>query len=306
MENKEILEKYLKSGKVLAEARSQALKKIIKPGAKILDVAEFIEKKILESGCALAFPVNISIDDQAAHYTPTFNDARVIKEGELVKIDIGAHFDGFVADSAITYCSEKTSLVDGVEKIIDTAISVLKPGLAVYEIADAIEPVLKEFGIGLIVNLTGHGVDKDMFHAPPTIPSVKNKISYKLEEGDCIAIEPFTVHTNGYVKESGTVEIYRYVQDRPVRSPDSRQILDYIKKNFGAFPFAKRWLVKPVLEGHAGFSPVKVSMALKQLEMAGCLELHPVLKEVENKKVAQAEHTIYIKEKPIVTTKLEG
>ena len=179
MENNEVLEKYLKAGRASSQVRSEALKKIIRPGAKILEVAEFIEKKILEAGCGLAFPVNISIDDQAAHYTPTFNDLREIEEGELVKIDIGAHFEGFVADSAVTYCSEKNFLVQGVEKIIDTAIGVLKPGLAVHEIGDAIEPVLKELGIGLIVNLTGHGVDQDMFHAPPTIPSVKNKITYK-------------------------------------------------------------------------------------------------------------------------------
>jgi len=299
----EILEKYLKAGKALAEARAEALQKILEPGAKILDVAEFIEKKILEKGCGLAFPVNISIDEQAAHYTPIASDPREIKEGELVKIDVGAHFDGFVADSAFTYCSQKNKLVDGVEKIIEVAIGVLKPGLEVWEIAEAIDPVLKELGIGLIVNLTGHGVDQNMFHAPPTIPSVKNKINYRLKEGDCIAIEPFTVPTNGYVKESGTVEIYRYLQDRPVRSQDARQILDHIKKNFGPFPFAKRWLTRPVKEGQAGFSAGKVSMALKQLEITGSLESHPVLKEVEGKKVAQAEHTIYIKDKPVVTTK---
>ncbi len=305
-ENKEVLEKYLKAGKVLAEVGREALQKIIRPGAKILDVAEFIEKKILEKGCGLAFPANISIDEHAAHYTPTASDTREIKEGELMKIDIGAHFEGFVADSAFTYCSEKDILVEGVERIIDKAISVLKPGLAVYEIAEAIEPVLKEFQIGLIVNLTGHGVDQNMFHAPPTIPSVKNRIDYQLQEGDCIALEPFTVKTNGYVKESGTVEIYRYFQDRPVRSTDARQILDSIKKNFGPFPFAKRWLVRPVKEGLTGFPPGKVSMALKQLEMAGCLETYPVLKEVEGKKVAQAEHTIYIKEKPVVTTRIDN
>lgn len=303
MDDKEKFGKYLKSGKVLAEASREALQKIAMPGAKILDVAEFIEKKILEKGCGLAFPANISIDEQAAHYTPSASDTREIKEGELVKIDIGAHFEGFVADSAFTYCSEKNRLVEGVEKVINAAIGVLKPGLAVYEIADAIEPVLKELGIGLIVNLTGHGVDQNMFHAPPTIPSVKNKTNYELKDGDCIALEPFTVQTNGYVKESGTVEIYRYFQDRPVRSPDSRQILDYIKKNFGPFPFAKRWLARPVKEGLQAFQPGKVSMALKQLELAGCLETHPVLKEIEGKKIAQAEHTIFIKEKPVVTTK---
>ena len=299
----EKFQKYAEAGRILSEARTESLKKIIKPGANILEVAEFIERKILQKGGQLAFPVNISIDEQAAHYTPVANDARMIKEGELVKIDVGVHVDGFVADSASTYCSEKSILVEGVEKIIDTAIGVLKPGLPVFEIAEAIDPVLKEFGIGLIVNLTGHGVDQNMFHAPPTIPSVKNKVSYQLKEGDAIAIEPFTCPTNGYVKESGTVEIYRYLQDRPVRSPDARQILDYIKKNFGLFPFAKRWLVRPVKEGLEGFQPGKVAMALKQLELAGCLETHPVLKEVESKKVAQAEHTIYIKDKPVVITR---
>jgi len=290
-------EKYIEAGRILTESKAEVLK-ILRPGVKILEIAEFIEKKIVEKGGSPAFPVNISIDDVAAHYTPITGDMREIKDGEIVKIDLGVQVDGFIADSAVTYCSEKNILVEAVEKSLEEVVKALKPGLEVREIADIIEGVTKEFGVGVIVNLTGHGLGQYEFHAEPTVPNVKNNNTYKLEEGDVIAVEPFTCPTNGYVKESGGIcEIFRFVQEKPVRMPDTRKILEHIKNNFGPFPFAKRWLAKDFPAG-------KIAIALKQLEIAEVLERYPLLREVEGKKIAQAEHTVIIKEKPIVITKL--
>jgi len=69
-------------------------KSLVKPNAKILEIAEAIERKILEVGAKPAFPVNIGVNEIAAHYTPSINDQTVLKEGDMVKIDIGLHIDG--------------------------------------------------------------------------------------------------------------------------------------------------------------------------------------------------------------------
>lgn len=295
--DKEILDKYKKAGRICAEIRKEVLK-TIKPGMKILDLANEIEGLIHKKGAKPAFPVNISINEIAAHYTPTFSDAREIEEDDLVKIDIGTHVDGYIGDMAFTYCSKPNPLIKASEKVLSDAIKIIKPGVSVSELGEAIENSAKSQGVGVIVNLTGHTLDKFVFHGPPSILNVKNDSDHRFKEGDVIALKPFITESNGYVKNSGTVEIFRYLQDKPVRLMEARKILEMARDEFDSLPFAKRWLFKK-------FSPVKVALALRQLRMVEAFEEYPVLKEMENKKIAQSEHTIIIMDKPIVTTRLE-
>jgi methionyl aminopeptidase len=293
--NSETLDKYIKAGEISKQIKKEVFEKI-KPGIKILELAEFIEKRILELGGKPAFPVNIGINDITAHYTPKFNDETVIKAGDLVKIDHGVHVDGWVADMAYTYCSGKSELIKAVEKALDVGIKTIKPGVKISEISQAINESVESSGFGVIVNLTGHGLDQYVIHGPPTIPNVKNDSGIELKDGDVIALEPFVCETNGYVKESEPVEIFSFLQPRPARLPEARKILEIANNEYNGLPFCRRWLVKK------GFSPFKVSFALKQLEIANSLKDYPVLKEREGRPVAQAEHTIIVKEKPLVTT----
>ena len=170
--------------------------------------------------------------------------------------------------------------------------------MTVAEIGSTIENAAKAEEVGLIVNLTGHTLDKFVFHGSPSIPNVKNDVDHAFKDGDVIALEPFTCKTNGLINESGGgPEIYRYLMDRPVRLTEARRILQAARDQYHELPFAKRWL-------YAAYSPVKVAMAIRQLEGADALESYPVLREVEGKPIAQAEHTIIVAEKPIVTTRL--
>lgn len=290
----EILDKYKKAGRITAEVAGLALKKA-KPGLKILELAEFVEREIEKRGGKPAFPVNISINDFAAHYTPTANDLTEIKPGDLVKIDIGSHIDGYIGDTAVTYCSEKNPLVKASKKILDAAVSVVKPGIAISEIGAKIEETASSLGAGVIVNLTGHGLDRYVFHGPPTIPNIRNNDAHELQEDDVIAIEPFITESNSQVKESGITEIYRYLMDRPVRMAEARKTLAMARDKWHGLPFAKRWLAKT-------FSPVKVSMALRQLEQVMAVESYPALREVNGRPIAQAEHTVIVRDKPIITT----
>jgi methionyl aminopeptidase len=293
----EAFEKYMKAGRICAEVR-QEISGMLKPGAKLLAIAEEIERKIHEKGGKPAFPVNISVNEITAHYTPSFNDEKVIVKGDLVKIDMGVHVDGYIGDMAFTYCSDPNPLVKCSEECVQAAIAVIKPGVTISQIGKAIEGCAKGHGLGLIVNLTGHTLERFVFHGSPSIPNVSNSSSHKFRDGDVIAIEPFVTNSNGYVKDSGNVEIYRFLRERPVRLPEARRILALAKEEYHELPFAKRWLYK-------SFSPIKVSLAIRQLEAAGALESYPVLREVENRPVAQSEHTIIVKDVPIVTTRIQ-
>jgi len=295
---KEILDKYKKAGQICALAR-QGAEKAFKPGLKILELADMIEAKIRELGGEPAFPVNIGINEITAHYTPSAHDQRVIEAGDLVKIDVGAHVDGYIGDMAFTLCSEPGNpLVKASEEALEAGIKVIEPGVTVAEISHAIEQSAEKSGFGIIVNLTGHTLDKYVFHGNPSIPNIKNNSSHQFQDGDVIALEPFITSKNSVVRESGPTEIFRYLQDRPVRLAEAREILTIARDTYNKLPFAKRWLMKK-------FSPIKVALALRQLEQAYALERYPVLREAEGKPVAQSEHTIIVAKKPIVTTRLK-
>ena len=180
---------------------------------------------------------------------------------------------------------------------MDAGIAAIRPGAPVGDVSAAIQAKAEELGFGVIVNLTGHGIGEGQFHAAPIIPNTRTGNKRPLEEGEVIALEPFLAQGNGYVKDSAPVEIFRYLRDKPVRLPEARKLLTIIREEYEGYPFAKRWLMK-------SFSPVKASMALKELESVGAIESYPPLKETKGQLVAQAEHTIIVKGKPVVTTKL--
>jgi methionyl aminopeptidase len=293
----EILEKYKKAGEISAKIKNEVLKKI-KPGMNILELAEFIEKRIFELGGKPAFPVNIGINDVTAHYTPKFDDATSIKEGDVVKIDHGVHIDGWIADIAYTYCSEKNDLIKVAEKALEEGIKAIRIGAKICEISQAINEAIESSGYGVIVNLTGHGLDQYVVHGFPTIPNVKNDMRYELKEGDVIALEPFVCERNGYVKESEQSEIFAFLQEKKIRMEEARRILDFASNEYKGLPFAKRWLIKK------GFSPFKVAFSLRQLEISEAIRTYPILKERNGMVVAQAEDTIIVLDKPIVITKV--
>ncbi len=291
-----VLESYKKAGKINSQVREEVLK-TIKPGMKILDLAEFIEKKIEELGGKPAFPVNIGINDITAHYTPSSNDQTEIKPGDVVKIDVGVQIDGYVSDHAYTYCSEKNGMVKVAEEALEAGIKVIKPGVRVTEISKAINEVVEKAGLGVVINLTGHGLDQYVIHGPPKIPNVDHDSGDILDEGMVVALEPFVLESNGTVKDSEPVEIFSFMQPRPVRLQEARQIMELSADEYNGMPFCKRWIIKK------GFSPFKTSFAIKQLETVEALRGYPVLRENRGKPVAQAEHTVIVGNPSIVTTR---
>jgi len=278
-----VLDKYRIAGRFLAEVKEGAIAKV-KEGALLLEVAEFVEQSIREKGAEPAFPCNISRNEEAAHATPSIDDETVFGK-DLVKVDIGLHVDGYIADSAVTVDlsgGENAELVGAAEAALNAAIKIICDGVSTGEIGGAIENAIRERGYKPVVNLSGHGLARYNAHIPPTIPNVRYEHGLILKENDVVAIEPFATDGAGKVVEGGTVEIYGLRKAKPVRVSEAKKLLKEIEKYQG-LPFAKRWLPRERLD-----------LALRTLKNTGALREYPVLREEGGGLVSQAEHTVIV------------
>ena len=278
MVDNNILEKYREAGRILTEVKDNAVKRV-KVGASLLELAEHIESSIKDKGAGVAFPTNISINEEAAHATPSTNDKRVFGR-DLVKLDIGAHIDGYIADTAVTIdLGSNQQIVKASQTALDAAIEIVKAGINTSELSEIIEKTITSFGFNPVVNLTGHGLEQYVQHAPPSILNKRTETGVNLKEGQVIAIEPFTSNGTGRVYEAGHAEIFSLLDLKPIRSSDARTVLREIE-TFKKLPFAKRWL-----KG-------RVDMSLRQLEAAGIIRSYPVLKD--HGLVSQSEDTVIV------------
>ena len=125
------LEKLRKAGRVAANAREKGMA-MVQEGVKLFDVAEEVEGYIRSQGCKLAFPCNISVNEIAAHYTPSVNDKSRFEIGDVVKVDCGAHVDGFVGDTAGTVevgTRRFTDLIETARQARDTVMEFIGEGI---------------------------------------------------------------------------------------------------------------------------------------------------------------------------------
>jgi methionyl aminopeptidase len=285
----EELQTYRNVGKIVAEVREH-VRSMVKPGMALLNIAEAVEDMIKQKGAKPAFPCNVSLNQVAAHYSPPADDDSQVKEGDLVKIDIGAHIDGYIADTAVTIAiGAKVEMVQAVERALEEGIKAVKPGIDVGEIGKAIEDSAKASGFKPIRNLTGHGLSRWNLHAGITVPNVNENTGQKLEVGDVIALEPFLTDGAGFVEDAPQAYIFRYLRDRPVRMRMTRELLNTIKRSYSSLPFAERWLAKQM-------SKLRLELTLRELVGVGALHPYHILKERGDGFVAQAEHTIIVTE----------
>jgi methionyl aminopeptidase len=283
------IEDYEKAGRIAREVLESAAKKV-KPGVKLLEVAEFVEKSIPEMGASISFPANISINEQAAHYTPEYKCEKVFGETDLVKLDVGTHVNGFIGDTALTIdlSGENGKLVEASEAGLEAAIAGMKPGVKVGEIGALVEEEIKKRGFKPIENLTGHKLECFKLHAGTEIPNIRTSASHVLKEGEVFAVEPFATNGAGRVSDGPQVEIFSLVEKRPVRLRESRKLMNYADERFGGLPFAERWL-------YADFnSKLLLSSALRELIMFGVLRPYPILSDSAKGLVSQAERTVVI------------
>ena len=283
---------FREAGKLAGKIREQS-KSLISVGEPLLDIAETIEKIIIEEGGRPAFPVNISINEIAAHNTPEFGSEIVLGEKDLVKIDLGVEINGALADTAYTIdlSDENGKLIEASETALAKAISAIKPGIRTGSIGEIIEETIKGFGYLPISNLSGHMIKPNELHAGIDIPNVKTENAentHKFREGEIFAIEPFVTNGEGFVEELEQVEIFSVFMPAQIRMRQSRKIAEYVLANFGTAPFAERWIRKEFS------SRLLVSAALREMLQSHLLRGYPILREKGRGLVAQTEHTIRI------------
>lgn len=281
-------DKYAEAGRIAAEVMEGTFKKV-KEGTKLLDVATYAEELIAEKGAKPAFPINISINERAAHYTPDIDDATVFRQGDLVKLDIGVHIEGYIGDIARSKAigGGHKELIKAAEAGLEGAINAIKPGVMTNEIGRVIEETIKGFGFLPISNLTGHMLTEWNLHGGVLIPNVRTMHGYKLKKGDVFAIEPFATTGAGKVVDEPNAMIFRYLANRPLRMREARLILNFARENYSNLPFAERWIAHLVPKH-------KLGLALRQLVSFKALHAYHVLKEKENGFVSQAEHSIRV------------
>jgi len=284
------LEKYRHAGRIAREVR-EGMKHFVREGMPIIEVCEKAEGMIREKGGKPAFPCNVSINEIAAHYTSPPNDKRTIPPGSLVKVDVGVHLDGYIADTAVTVCfnPEHENLVRVAEEALKTAVKTIQAGISTSKLGTAIQETVKRYGCKPISNLTGHQVGRYLIHTGKSIPNVSHLLGSRIGEGEVVAIEPFVTVANaaGRVKEGDEATIFRFVKRRSLKNQYAKRLMSHIEASYRTLPFSERWLRGVVPQEHH-------SSAFRELLSSKCLASYLIFIEASGKHVAQAEHTVLV------------
>jgi methionyl aminopeptidase len=288
----EEIEKFRQSGRILRETREE-MRGFVHENMPIIDVGEKVEATIRAKGGKPAFPCNGSINEVAAHYTSPPGDTAKIPAQSVVKVDLGVQVDGYVTDTAFTaaYNSEGKAMVATAELALKTVIENIHGDMALGDIGALVEKTIRNRGFKPISNLTGHSVGRYLIHAGTSIPSVSGFNPHKVKAGEVYAVEPFVTLPDAAarVDDMPQTTIYRFLKTKSLKTDEAKKLAKHIETNYRTLPFAERWLIGVLpREQHKA--------AFKELLQSKTVMNYPVFVEVSKKPVAQAEHTLLIKE----------
>jgi methionyl aminopeptidase len=277
------------AGRVAAAARAKGAA-LIRPGAGVREVCEAVEHEILRRGARTAFPTQSSRNDVAAHHCPGPDDDTPYAEGDLAKLDIGVHVNGWVVDTALTVNvgdrPENGPFVQATRTALAAAVALAGPGVEVRRISAVIEQAIRGFGLRPMQSLCGHGVGRWIVHGPPPIPNSPDETTARLEVDTVVAIEPFATDGPGVVAERAPAEVFR-LDPRHERADGLDAEVFAAIRDLRGLPFARRQL--------AAFPRESVEATLAALRARGLLTSYPPLVESTGRKVAQTEHTLLIR-----------
>lgn len=194
------IELMRESCRLLANVHDE-LGKAIKPGMSTLDIDTLGEKLIRDLGCVPNFKdyhgypasICVSVNEEVVHGIP--NKHRILKEGDIVSLDAGLIYHGYHSDAARTHAVGKISpeaqkLIDVTKQSFFEGIKMAKAGNHLYDISNAIDAYVSQFGYGIVRDLVGHGIGTSL-HEDPQIPNfAQRRRGLKLQPGMTLAIEP--------------------------------------------------------------------------------------------------------------------
>jgi len=281
------IEDYLKAGKIAGEVRENVRKKDW-IGSTLEEICEYVESEIIKRGAKCAFPVNTSLNEVAAHYTAEPNDPKTVSDSDLIKIDLGAQINGYIADTAVTvnYDPQYDSLVQTAENALQSAMSMIKVGVKSKDVGRKIQNTIMDMGFKPIANLSGHSLAQYTIHAGKTVPNMWSIGSFDFSEDVAYACEPFVTAKNGlgFVRNGKIKNIFALSSRKRTKNDEADKVQEYIWNNFNMLPFALRWLLKEWEEKEA-------RKLLDILIKKKVVKAYAILVEASGKTVAQAEHT---------------
>ena len=296
-----VFDDYIRAGKIAGEVR-ESVRKTDWIGKTVYEICEHVESEIIKRGAKCAFPVNTSINEVAAHYTAEPNDPLTIKDDDLVKIDLGAQINGYIADTAVTVCynPEFDNLVQAAELSLSNAMSMIKVGVKSSDVGRTIEKTIKQMGFLPIANLSGHSLDQYTIHAGKSVPNIWSIGSFTFNENQAFACEPFVTTGDGlgFVHEGKIKNIFSLSSRKKTKDKEADKMLDYIWQNFNLLPFALRWLTNEWEEKEA-------RNLLEVLVKKKAVHAYPVLVEGNGQRVTQAEHTFIPNETGVTITTIQ-
>ena len=292
------IEDYVKAGKIAGEVRENVRQKDW-IGSTLAEICEYVESEIIKRGAKCAFPVNTSLNEVAAHYTAEPNDPKTVSDSDLVKIDLGAQINGYIADTAVTvnYDPQYDSLVQAAENALQAAMSMIKVGVKSKDVGRKIQNTIMDMGLKPIANLSGHSLDQYTIHAGKTVPNMWTIGSFSFSENEAFACEPFVTTKNalGFVRNGKIKNIFALASRKMTKDDEANKLLEYIWNNFNMLPFALRWIVKEWEEKEA-------RRLLDFLVKKKVVKAYAILVEANGKTVAQAEHTFIPTETGVTVT----
>ena len=285
--NSEEIIKWKEAGKLARNALNFG-KALIQDGASMLDVTESIENFVIEKNGELAFPTNLAINNVGAHWTPSTKSKEIFHTGDVVKLDVGVHIEGYIGDNALTVeigSGKYRKMIEASRETLNTAIEVASPGVNVGIIGQAVQDTIEGYGYRPIANLTGHGIKRYNLHSGVSIPSIRERGGSVLKSGDVVAIEPFVTDGAGRVGGKRNSNIYHLRQVRKIRDEKATELMIEIQDRYHGLPFAERWLHS--IQDDA-------TKSLQKLIRSGVVSYYPILNELGKGIVTQSEHTIMI------------
>jgi len=274
------LDRWRDAARIAAKARELGVRLAV-PGAQLAEIAEAVEGFIRSQGAQPSFPANLSRNDEAAHFTPAPHDSAVLAEGDLLKVDVGAHLDGAISDTADTVevggGHRWDHLILAAREGRAAGIAAVRPGGRVDDVSRAIAGAIRARGLKPVVDLTGHSIERYLLHAGKSIPNVPGATDATFEEGEVIAIEPFATNGMGSIGNGPFGNIVRFRRDPGPADPGLAHLFD----RFRTLPFTARWL--------ATHDEREAFPRARRL-----LQTYPVFVERGHGQVAQAEHTILV------------
>lgn len=291
--------KLFMAGRIASQVRSE-LERIVQPGKLVIEICEHTQELIHDLGGKQAFPCHVNSDEVAMNYTSPVGDDTIIEKGSIVSVTIGVHIDGYIANTAKTFCFEPifSSLNNAAEEALKKAIQTIRDGTKKSEVSTAIERVIVEKGYKPMQNLMGTKMDRYKLNAGilPIVSSTYVR-ERRMIKGDVYAISIFSVLSNaeGMVVDGPPSNIYLYQKKKRLNNSTAENMLKKIQSEYKSLPFASRW----VLSDFPGPEGVK---AFSEILRSKCIHSFPQLIERSRAPVAQAGHTVIVNEEGCVVT----